>query len=291
MTDKHTNEALVEQIKNLEETIEIYSTLLNNTQDLLYRTDLEGRITYVSPSVFRLSGYTVDEAIGMRMAEKVYLVPQERQDFLSTLKSAGRITNFEARLKRKDGSVWWASTNAHFYTDKEGNILGIEGITRDISELKEKENSLKAAEERFRLAFHTSPDSVVLNRVSDGMYVDINQGFTDITGYTREDVKGRTSYDINIWHDVRDRERLVEGLRKNGFYRNLEAKFVKKNGEIITGLMSARTLIIHNEMIFLGYKGHFGNKTGRKAEKGAGKTAHTLPGPGIHWAVGGWGGP
>ena len=251
MTPKPTYEELFEQVKDLRENIQIYKALVDNMQDLFYRTDLEGRITYVSPSVYRLSGYTVGEAVGILMAEEIYLFPEERMAFLAQLKEKGQVTNFEAQLKRKDGSIWWASTNAHFYKDPDGNILGVEGITRDISERKIAEISLRAAEERFRLAFHTSPDSINLNRVSDGMFIDINQGFTDLTGYTDKDVIGKTSFEINIWKNHGDRQRLINALMNAGYVKNLEAQFVRKNGEVGVGLMSARTLKIGDENVIL----------------------------------------
>ena len=69
------------------------------------------------------------------------------------------------------------------------------------------EAGLPQSEEKFRLAFHTSPDSININRLSDGMYIDINEGFTRLTDYSREDVLGKTSLDLNIWADLRDRER------------------------------------------------------------------------------------
>jgi len=251
MTKKPTYDELLEKVKDLQGSIETYRTLVENTQDLFYRTDLEGRLSYVSPSVYRLSGYTVEEAIGMHMAEEIYLYPEERRAFLTKLRENGQVSNFEAQLKRKDGTIWWASTNAHFYKDPDGNILGVEGITRDISELKIAEMSLRAAEERFRLAFHTSPDSINLNRVSDGMFIDINQGFTDLTGYTYEDVIGKTSLEINIWKEPGERQRLIDGLMKTGFVKNLESQFVRKNGEVGVGLMSARTLKIDGENVIL----------------------------------------
>ena len=52
-------------------------------------------------------------------------------------------------------------------------------------------------EEKFRLAFHTSPDSINLNRLEDGLYIDINDGFSEIMGYTREEVIGKTSLALN----------------------------------------------------------------------------------------------
>jgi PAS domain S-box-containing protein len=251
MNAKPTYEELCKKISDLEAKTETYLSIVDRSQDLFYRTDLEGRISFVSPSVFRLSGYTVEESIGMQMAEKVYLVPKERNTFLIALKENGKISNFQARLKRKDGSVWWASTSAHFFKDPDGNIAGVEGVTRDISELKATEIELRAAEEKFRLAFHTSPDSINLNKISDGQYIEINQGFTDLTGYTREDVIGKSSLEINIWKHTEDRDRLVKGLMESGLVKNLEAQFLRKNGETGVGLMSASILRINNEDIIL----------------------------------------
>jgi len=113
------------------------------------------------------------------------------------------------------------------------------------------EAGLPQSEEKFRLAFHTSPDSININRLSDGMYIDINEGFTRLTGYSREDVLGKTSLDLNIWADVRDRERLVDGLRRHGHVENFEARFRRKNGQIGTGLMSARTLRLDRQDVIL----------------------------------------
>ncbi len=251
MTRKPSYDDLLRKVGNLEKRTATYRSLVEKSQDLFYRTDLEGRITFISPSVYRLSGYTVEEAIGMPMAEKVYLVPEERESFLAELGKHGQVTNFEARLRRKDGSVWWAFTSARFYKDDQGNILGVEGNTRDISDLKKTEDALRTSEEKFRLTFNTSPDSINLNRVSDGMYIEINQGFTDLTGYTRQDVVGKTSYEINIWADTQDRDRLVKGLMKTGRVTNLEARFVRKNGDIGVALMSARMLTINDEAIIL----------------------------------------
>jgi PAS domain S-box-containing protein len=183
----------------------------------------------------------------MNMAEEIYLFPEERRIFLEKLQHKGQVVNFEARLKRKDGSVWWASTSAHFYKDKDGKILGVEGVTRDITDLKTANQALQESEERFRLAFLTVPDAINLNRVSDGVYIDINEGFTDLTGYSREDVIGKRSLDLDIWKNPDDRKRLIDGLMKTGHVKNLEAQFVRKSGDVGIGLMSACILHINDE--------------------------------------------
>jgi len=119
------------------------------------------------------------------------------------------------------------------------------------SGLREAEAKLRESEEKFRLAFYTSPDSINLNRASDGMFIDVNQGFTALMGYSREEVIGRSSLDLNIWDDPTDRDRLVSGLTTTGYVENLEARFRRKNGQIGIGLMSARLLQIEGEGVIL----------------------------------------
>ena len=113
------------------------------------------------------------------------------------------------------------------------------------------EVALRQSEEKFRLAFQTSPDSINFNRLSDGMYIDINEGFTKLTGYTREDAIGKNSIDLNIWYDPKDRERLVKALKSDGYIENLEARFRRKNGKVGIGLMSARVLRLNQEDVIL----------------------------------------
>lgn len=131
------------------------------------------------------------------------------------------------------------------YTQKDVEIVSyLAEEAWDIVQMKRTQEALRESEERFRTTFLASPDSINVNRLEDGLYVDINIGFTQLTGYTREDVIGKTSLEIGIWADPRDRQRLVQGLLEKGFYENLEARFRKKDGSNATGLMSARVITL-----------------------------------------------
>jgi len=165
--------------KALQESESKYRDLVDRTPDLLYRTDLEGRITYISPSTQKLAGFSQEEAIGMKMAEEVYLYPEERNGFLKLLMRDGIVNNFEARLKRKDGSIWWASTNAHFIKDSNGEIYGVEGITRDITDLK------YAEEERMRLESQLNREDKMrsLGLMAGGIAHDLNNILSGIVSY------------------------------------------------------------------------------------------------------------
>lgn len=101
------------------------------------------------------------------------------------------------------------------------------------------EIKLKEVEERFRQAFQTSPDSININHLDTGMYIEVNEGFYATTGYTRDEVIGKTSAEINIWGNIDDRSRMIEQLKADGKVKNFEAAFRLKDGSLRTCLMSA----------------------------------------------------
>jgi PAS domain S-box-containing protein len=134
------------------------------------------------------------------------------------------------------------------YQTKPNNMVA---VFADITQRKRAEEELKASEEKFAKAFYTSPDSININRLSDGLFVSVNNGFTKLTGYSREEVVGKTSFEINIWADIEDRNKLVDGLKKFSIVENLEARFKLKNGEIKDGLMSASIVELNGELHIL----------------------------------------
>lgn len=127
---------------------------------------------------------------------------------------------------------------------------GIQGL-REREKRQIAESTLRVSEEKFAKAFHTSPDAININRASDGLFIDINMGFTNLTGYTMEDVSGKTSLGLDIWVNSQDRIRLLEGIREHGEVVNMEADFRTKSGQIVTGLMSAKFIQIEDETCIL----------------------------------------
>ena len=114
--------------------------IFNNMQDVFYRTDKEGRIIWVSPSVTEMLGYkSPDELIGVDLSSEVYANPHERQVFLQKLSVDGKVTDYEVELKKSDGSIIVGSTSSQYYYDINGEISGVEGVCRDITKRKEAE--------------------------------------------------------------------------------------------------------------------------------------------------------
>ncbi|MBI4800392.1 MAG: PAS domain S-box protein [Desulfarculus sp.] len=113
------------------------------------------------------------------------------------------------------------------------------------------ERLLKESEERFRQAFMTSPDAVGISRLSDGVYVDVNDGFLALTGHGREEVIGHSALELGLWQDPGDRQRLLAGLEGQGKVSNLEAKFLAKDGSVREGLLSAVLLTLEGQRCIL----------------------------------------
>ncbi len=126
--------------------------------------------------------------------------------------------------------------------DEKHELKGGIALIEDITEQVKSEHKIQKLEERFKQVFYTSPDAINLNRLSDGMYMDANRSFMELTGFTRDELTGKTSVELDIWANPEDRARLVEELRTKGEVKNFEAEFRMKDGRVLTGLMSASVI-------------------------------------------------
>ena len=99
-------------------------------------------IIWCSPSIVTVVGYEHDEIMG-RNAASFYAHPEDREETLKILKKKGRIKDYEVELRKKDGSIIVVAVNSAFYRDENGEIAGVEGVFRDITERKQAEEALR----------------------------------------------------------------------------------------------------------------------------------------------------
>ena len=133
--------------------------------------------------------------------------------------------------------------------DEFGELSG--NFNRMFAAIQDRERHLRESEELFSTAFRLSPDSVLITRLEDGRYLEVNEGFFAMSGYTAAEAVGRTSLELDIWDDPADRLRLAGALREHGVVNNLEAKFRRRDGSVFTGYMSAKILEIRGEVCLL----------------------------------------
>ena len=117
-------------------------SILNHMPDVFYRTNTQGLVTLMSPSVKHILGYEPEEMFGRPLAD-FYCTPADREKVLEHLqKGKGKACNVEACLKHKNGNSRWILTNAYIRMDSDGNAIGVEGIARDITARKMMEEQL-----------------------------------------------------------------------------------------------------------------------------------------------------
>ena len=107
--------------------------------------------------------------------------------------------------------------------------------------------SLRESEDKFSKAFRSSPDAIAITTIKDGRFIEVNDSYTRLTGYTREEVIGRSATELGIWVKMEDRARMVQMLKKQGRVSNEEFNIRIKSGEIHVWLFSAEPINIGGE--------------------------------------------
>ena len=182
--------------------------ILESMQDTFYRTDKEGVLIYLSKSIVELLGYKAEDVLGTKLSD-YYVEPDGREKFLQCFHaSGGNIKGYEAPLRHKNGSVVWVSTNAHFYHNEAGEVLGVEGTTRDITSkiLQQQElNQLKSTlDKTLDCIFMFYPDSL--------QFFYINEGAVNQVGYSIEEMLSMKAYDIKPEFDEEKFQAIVQPL-------------------------------------------------------------------------------
>lgn len=132
-------------------------------------------------------------------------------------------------------------------------LIGFFMLTYSISLMVSKRliSDIAAQEEKFSAAFHSSPNSILLSRETDGTILEANEGFFDITGYTPAEIRGRTSTALHIWKDESERNDMLAELQRKGRIRQREMLSRRKDGSSVFGLFSADLITVNGERCIL----------------------------------------
>ncbi|MGC8492753.1 MAG: PAS domain S-box protein [Syntrophobacteraceae bacterium] len=135
----------------LRESEKRYRSIVENIQDVFYRTDRDGHVTMASPSVYKITGVNCEEIIGMDI-QNFWIHPFEREEMLQKIRQDGVVRDYEVLVRKIDGTPVPVSITSSFLKDGQGNILGVEGVIRDITERKCAEEASSLAARELRLS-------------------------------------------------------------------------------------------------------------------------------------------
>ena len=247
-----------------------YRSILENIQDAYIRADKDGKIIMVSPSAVKLYGFSsLNEMIGLS-ALSLYKNQDDRVQLIRELEKNGKVDDFESEALRKDGKSFLVSLNSQYHYEN-GQIQGTEAFIRDITKRKKAEKQMQllleneqelteelqaSNEELLKVSemlstiYELNPDAIVLTTFSDSKIIDCNQEYLNQTGYTREEVIGHTSIELNIISSD-ERKDYINETRQNDAVSNYELKVRRKDGTFIDVLYSARIITIDKKQMVL----------------------------------------
>jgi len=225
-----------------------YRVVADNLTDVVWTLGPDLTPTFVTPSVKAHLDFTIAEVLGMRFADLLTDSSRVQMDqALKTLSTGVPSTSLDLEHVHRNGTGFWFECQLTGLYDAQRKLSGYVCVSRNIDRRKQAESALQLSNALFQTAFSISPDAVTLNRMRDGVYTMVNEGFAMLTGFSREEVIGKTTEEIGIWADPQERDHLMEAIDAAGSIRNLEARFRLKDGSIRTGLVSANIIILNRQ--------------------------------------------
>ncbi|POD79118.1 diguanylate cyclase [Pseudomonas syringae group genomosp. 3] len=182
-------------------------------------------------------------------------LPAEERDrvraaYTAALESRQDCLQMTYRFQMKDGTSRLIESRARIYRDEIGNPVKLAGTLLDITQ-QCVQAALEASEEKFAKAFHSSPDSITITEIESGRYVEVNDGFCRLTGFSAREVLGRTAHEIGIWTDTVQREYMIDELRQKGRMHHREMNGRDKNGAPLVLDVSVEFITLNNTACLL----------------------------------------
>jgi len=242
----HIAEDLRRAEQALRRSEHIFSTAFRASPDAISIGLLpEGNIVELNESFTKLTGYAREEILGktpqdLGLWEDVARMAEIRARF----REQGAIRDEEFSFRKKGGVLRFGRMSA--------NTISLDGrpcsliIVRDVTEGKQAEEILRATQEERRVsqemftkAFRSSPDAITISTLAGGRYLEVNDGYSRLFGWRREEVLGKTTRELGIWPEPADREKLKSRLLDQGCVHQMEVTLRVKSGQLRTFLLSA----------------------------------------------------
>ena len=206
----------------------------------------DGRVIDVNEIWLKTYGYAREDVVGRNFLDLGLWVDLDvRRRLRDEIRRERTVREFECRWRRKSGDIADVLLAGELIELDGEEVMLSTGL--DITERKRAERLLRESEARFSKFFQSSPVPVVISRVEDGRYLEVNEAWTRFFGYPRSEVAGRTSTEFALWDNIADRELFISTLLSQGHVRNWETRYRKRSGEVADVVVSAEPLEILGE--------------------------------------------
>ncbi|NNG64088.1 PAS domain S-box protein, partial [Pseudomonas fragi] len=150
------------------------------------------------------------------------------------------------RVPGENDTSRYIESRARLYRNAEGLPLRMAGTLLDITEQVEREQRLSASEDKFAKAFHSSPDAITISELATGNYLEVNDGFSRLTGYSSAEVIGRSPYELGIWGHSSQRQALLDEIKEKGRIRNREILGRSRRGALLNLEISIEPITLND---------------------------------------------
>ena len=201
----------------------------------IFMLDVDGNVATWNQGAEIIKGYKAGEVRGRHFS--IFYPPEEMEQGkpANELRIAATEGRFETEgwRVRKDGTRFWANVVITAVKDQQGRLCGFGKVTRDLTERK------WAMESTFEKLFRANPYPIMLSTLQDGRYLEVNESFCKLTGYSTKELIGKSSIDLRMWAEPESRSRVVSELSAGRPVREMESVLRTKSGEMRTVHLSA----------------------------------------------------
>ncbi|MCO6058714.1 EAL domain-containing protein [Pseudomonas sp. MOB-449] len=228
-----------------------FASVFHNCPDIILiarRTD--GSLLAINHTFEQQIGLNASEALGRTATElDIWGIPGIGPKLLQRLQQGNPLHNLEMPFRRANGEHFTGLISAQTIDLDDTPALVV--VVRDITQLKETQQLLEVSEEKFARAFHASPDGLLITRISDGLLLEANDGFSRITGYKQQEITDRSTLDLGLWANPADRQHMIELIREQGSLRHFTTAIRTKTGQTRHCELSAQPIPIGGEPCML----------------------------------------
>lgn len=230
---------------------ERYRTLVASLDEGIILMDENAVLLASNASAEQILGLTVEQIKNRTLFDPDWFAiredgsPFETDDFPAaiTLRTGKPCSNVVMGVKKTDNRIVWISINTRpLFHEAEKKPYAVVISINDITERLKAQTELRDSEERFSIAFKSSPCPMALLTFPEGRFTNVNDAWQQAYGYSLEEVDGKTSSEIKLWKDETKRDEMYHRLIQYGEIRNFETVGLSKNGEEIVDLTSAEII-------------------------------------------------
>lgn len=174
---------------------------------------------------------------------------RNQQDIIAGLQAGG--ADYLGKPFNQEELIARVSTHLSLKISKDMIIEHNELLKEEVLKQQKIKKALELSEAKFKIAFNANPSIMLISNYEHNTIIEVNQTFLQILGYTREEVRYRTTADLFLFNDIKVRDKLIERLKNDNSVSNAEAVLRKKDGSLLPVLISSESILINDEKCYI----------------------------------------